>query len=173
MHTTRISGKTMKRTVLFLAIAALFCFTVKAQAQSIQSYLQNNDDAIEYIGSLAHPAQDVLDTEYVKGTSSYIDVNIKFSSLMRNYWEPYRINLRQYNGFTYAYSIVRTRAVSIYEPFIALDWATSLVHSLAVNMGHSTADNAEVIRLLYGTTEDGLTKEQKAAIMLMNYIYGD
>ena len=164
----------MKKTVLFLAIAALFCFTVKAQAQSdFHRYLQNNDDAIEYIGNMAHPAQDVLDVEYVNGTSSYIDVNIKFASLMRNYWEPYRINLRRYNGVTYAYSIVRTRAVSIYEPFIALDWISSFVHSLAVNLRHSKSDNAEVIRDLYNTTEDGLTKEQKAAIMLTNYVYGD
>ena len=163
----------MKRKVLFLALAAFFClFTVRAQDQSSIHSLMDFE-TMEYIGNLAHPAHDVLDAEYVSGTSDYIDINIKFSSLMRTYWEPYRINLRQYNGFTYAYSIVRTRAVSIYEPFIALDWATSLVHSLAVNVGHSTADNADVIRLLYGTTEDGLTKEQKAAIMLMNYIYGD
>lgn len=165
----------MKRKVLFLTFAALFClFTIKAQAQSIfHRYLQNNDDAIEYIGSLFHPAQDVLDTEYVKGTSSYIDINIKFESLMRNYWEPYRINLKQYNGVTYAYSIVRTKAVSVPVTPILIGWDSSLVHSLAVHFGPSTADNAEVIRLLYGTTEDGLTYEQKAAIMLMNYISSD
>ena len=172
MHTTRISGKTMKRTVLFLAIAAFFCFTVKAQAQSSIHYLMDFD-TMEYIGSLAHPAQTVLDAEVTRSTASYIDINIKFESLMRNYWEPYRINLRQFRGTTYAYSIVRTRAVSIYEPFIALDWISSFVHSLAVNLRHSKSDNAEVIRDLYNTTEDGLTKEQKAAIMLTNYVYGD
>ena len=163
----------MKRRVLFLALAALFCFlTVKAQAQSdLHLYLQNNDDAIEYIGSLFHPAQDVLDTEYVKGTSSYIDINIKFSSLMRNYWEPYRINLKQFNGITYAYSIVKTNAG--HDHLIPFDFTSSFIRSTAEYVGLSASDNDEAIRILYGTTEDGLTTEQKAAIMLMNYIYGD
>lgn len=163
----------MKRTILFFALAAFLClFTIKAQAQSsLHRYLQDNEDAIEYIGNMAHPAQDVLDVEYVRGSSSYIDVRIKFESLMRNYWEPYRINLRQRNGFTYAFSIERTSAVSIYEPFIALDWTTSLVRSLAANVGYSTSDSAEAIRILYDTSESNLSKNQKAAIMLMNYIY--
>ena len=172
MHTTRISGKTMKRTVLFLAIAALFCFTVNAQAQSSIHYLMDFD-TMEYIGSLAHPAQTVLNAEVTRSTASYIDINIKFESLMRNYWEPYRINLKQFRGTTYAYSIVRTKSVSIYEPFIAIEWATSLVSSLAANMGYSKSDNEEAVRALYGTSESGLTKEQKAAIMLMNYLFGD
>ena len=163
----------MKRKVLFLTFAALFClFTIKAQAQSIfHRYLQNNDDAIEYIGSLFHPAQDVLDTEYVKGTSSYIDINIKFEGLMRNYWEPYRINLKQYNGVTYAYSIVKTKPS--HDHIIPFDFSPSIIRSVADYMGFSTSDSDEAIRVLYGTTKDGLTYEQKAAILLMNYLYGD
>ena len=164
----------MKRKVLFLAFAAIISFfMVNARAQSIHSYLQNHRSAIEYIGKLAHPAQSVQDVEYVKGTSSYIDVNIEFGSLLRSYWEPYRINLKQYDGFTYAYSIVRTRAVSIYEPFIALDWFVGFIGSVSSAMGHSASDYDNEYRILYGTSESGLSKEQKAAIMLMNYIYGD
>ncbi len=172
MHTTRISGKTMKRTVLFLAIAALFCFTVKAQAQSSIHYLMN-DDAMTYIGDLAHPLQKVLDTQYVGGTDSYIDIKIEFESLMRSYWEPYRINLRRYNGVTYAYSIVRTRRVSVHEAFLGLDIATTLLGNVFEWAGYSKSDNDEAIRVLYGVSERDLTKEQKAAIALMNYLYGE
>ena len=163
----------MKRKVFFLTVAVLFClFTVQAQAQSsFHAYLQNNEDAIEYIGSLAHPAQDVLDTEYVKGTSSYIDISIKFSSLMRNYWEPYRINLKQYNGVTYAYSIVKTKAG--HDHLIPFDFTSSFICSTAEYVGLSASDNDEAIRILYGTSEKDLTNAQRAAILLMDYLYGE
>ena len=92
---------------------------------------------------------------------------------MRNYWEPYRINLREYKGITYAYSIVRTKAVSIFEHHIPIDLPSSIIRSVADYMGFSTSDNDEAIRVLYGTTKDGLTYEQKAAILLMGYLYGD
>ena len=162
----------MKRTVLFLAIAALFCFTVKAQAQSnIHSDLDYN--AMVFIGKSAHPLQRVLDAEYVRGTSDYIDINIKFKSQVRSYWEPYRINLRQYYGVSYAYSIERTRRVSVHESFIGMYFLSTFISNIAAYLGFSQSDDAEAIRVLYGTSETSLTKEQKAAIALMNYLYGD
>lgn len=170
----------MKRKVLFLALAALFClFTVRAQDQSSIHSLMDFE-TMEYIGNLAHPAHDVLDAEYVSGTSDYIDINIKFSSLMRTYWEPYRINLKQYNGVTYVYNIVRTREVSIYEPFqlLSLRFLYSEValcypkiSFIAKYLGFS--DNDEAIRILYGTSEKDLTNAQRAAILLMDYLYGE
>lgn len=161
----------MKRTVLFLAIAALFCFTVKAQAQTnIHSDLDYY--AMLYIGKLAHPLQQVLDAEYVRGTSDYIDINIEFKSQVRSYWEPYRINLKQYYGEYYAYSIERTRRVSVHESFIGMYFFSTFISNIAAYMGFSQSDDADAIRVLYGTSETSLTKEQKAAIALMNYLYG-
>jgi hypothetical protein len=160
----------MKRKVLF-AIAAFFCFfMVNAQAQSNFRYYIDSD-AMEYIGKMAHPAQTILGSEITRSSSSSIDINIRFESLMRSYWEPYRINLRTYNGVPYVYSIVRTRAVSIYEPFLAIDVLSSVFRNIARWAGYSVSDSADAIRALYGVSESELSKEQKAAIMLMNYLF--
>lgn len=161
----------MKRKVLFLALAAFFClFTVRAQDHSSIHSLMDFE-AMEFIGNLAHPTQEVLDAEYVKGTSSYIDIKIKFSSIVRNYWEPYRINLKQYNGITYAYSIVKTKPS--HDHIIPFDFSPSIIRSAAVYMQLSELDNDEAILALYGVSVSELADAQKAAIMLMNYIYGD
>jgi hypothetical protein len=162
----------MKRKVLF-AIAAFFCFfMVNAQAQSSFHNLVDNR-ALEYIGKMAHPAQTILDYDITGSSSSYIDVNIKFESLMRSYWEPYRINLRRFLGETYPYSIVRKRAVSIYEPFLAIDILSSVFQNIARWAGYSKSDHDNAIRALYGVSETELSKEQKAAIMLMSYLVED
>ena len=164
----------MKRKVLFLAIAAFFSiYLSNAQAQSsIHSCVRNNS-TMEYIGDMAHPAQTVLDVEYVNGTSSYIDIRIKFKSKMREYWEPYRIILKQHEGVTYAYEIRRTEKVSIWRPFAAIDVATFIASSVAEHLGYSKSDNDEMIRALYGSSERNLTEGQKAAIILMDYCFGD
>lgn len=164
----------MKRKLLFFAIAALFsCYVTNTQAQTDIMSCMKSESAMKFIGDMAHPAQTVLDVKYVGATSSYIDINIQFKSLMRSYWEPYRITLKQYAGVTYPYSIDRTKKVSIYEPFLALGVLTSISGSIFREMGYSTSDREKMIRALYGTSEENLTKEQKAAINLMNYCTGE
>jgi hypothetical protein len=144
---------------------------VNAQAQSrFRSLI--DEDAMEYIGKLFHPAQTVLNAEVTKSTSTYIDVNIKFESLMRCYWEPYRINLRQYQGKSYAYSIIELKKlVSVSPQWIPIDVPESVFKDIARWAGYSESDHDNAIRALYGVSESELSNGQKAAILLMNHLY--
>lgn len=161
----------MRQFTLSLALC-VFCWVVpmNGNAQNLVAAAKTSQ-VMEFIGDMAHPMQTVLDTECVGSGSDYIDVSIKFKSIGRQYWEDYRINLRSINGVKYYYSIVRTRKVSIYEPFNGLRMSRELLGGIGNYLGfNSGRQDDDVLRTLYGGTLDEISTSQLAAYNLMCYV---
>lgn len=157
-------------TVLSIFLSALLCLStsLRSSAQSPITFARSTT-AMEFVGGMAHPMQDVLDVRCLDYGSDYVDISIKFGSLLRDYWENYRINLKSINGNQYYYSIVRTKQVSIYDPFNGLSLSRGLISGIANYMGYGSREDDDVLRVLYGNTLSNMSASQLAAYNLFCY----